>query len=117
MATRIVSYSSAFLSDVSAAFGRSVRDAGEEAARRRGAPSDTHGDVTGFLEGRIGSDRPYAKAQERGAFIRPRGARALRFATGEFRMHARIKAKRYLRATGRRWGHELLVPRLREVAR
>lgn len=111
---RIESRVPQFLGRVRTQFAAAIDDAGEEARHRPGAPSDTHGEVTGPLTGRIVSNKPGARAQERGAYITPKRARALRFADGTFSMHARIRGKHYLRKTGRRWGR-ILVPRLRGV--
>lgn len=48
---------------------------------------------------RIGSTHPGAMAQERGAFLRPKRRRALKFA-GRYSMHARIPAKHWLSRAG-----------------
>jgi hypothetical protein len=48
---------------------------------------------------RIGSDHPGAMAQERGAFVRPKRRRALKF-NGRWAMHARIPAKHWLSRAG-----------------
>jgi hypothetical protein len=101
-----------FLGDVEAQVQLAIRDAGREAASRPGAPSDTRGEVTGALWGRIGSNARHAKAQERGAYIVPKQRRALRYASGRFSMRTRLPAKRYLERTARRWG-DILLPRLR----
>jgi hypothetical protein len=60
---------------------------------------------------RIGSLHPGAMAQERGAFVRPKRRRALKFA-GRFAMHARIPAKHWLSRAGVQ-SPQLLGQRLR----
>lgn len=112
MTGELESRSDAFFERVEARVGLAIRDAGEEAAGRPGAPSDTRGEMTGSLRGRIGSSARYAKAQERGAYIVPRTKKALRYASGRFSRRSRLPAKRYLAQTARRWG-EILEARLR----
>lgn len=104
----------AFFDRVEQQVALAIEDAGKEAGTRRGAPSDTRGEVTGRMRGRIGSSRPYAKAQERGAYIVPRRKKALRYASGRFSMRSRLTAKRYLAATARRWP-QIVSARLRGV--
>jgi len=113
---RYVSHTAEFLREVDAAFGRGLDDTARVAAALPGSPSDLRAERSGQGRGRIGSSKPYAKAQEMGAFIRPKRARALKFRDGTFRMQARIPAKRYLQKAAARWP-DLLTARLREVGR
>jgi len=101
-----------FMDRVERDFGLALDDAAEHAAALPGSPSDLRAERLGPLHGRIGSSKPYAKAQEKGAYITPKRRRALKFVSGRFSMRARIPAKHYLAKTGRRWG-AILVPRLR----
>jgi hypothetical protein len=110
------SHADAFLSQVQAAYWRSLEDAANAARRNHSAPGDTRAELTGPLKGRIGSTRPYAKAQELGAFIVPVRRRMLKFRDGTFHRQARLKAKHYLRTAARKWP-SLLESRLREVGR
>lgn len=112
MTDKLVSHADQFLDRVHNRFALAVADAGAEASARPGAPSDTRGEVTGDLVGRIGSSARYAKAQERGAYIVPRTKRALKYASGRFSRRSRLPAKRYLETTARRWG-QILESRLR----
>jgi len=112
MADNVEGHAGDFLDRLGARVALAIRDAGEEAAGRPGAPSDTRGEITGALRGRIGSNARYAKAQERGAYIVPRTKKALRYASGRFSRRSRLPAKRYLANTARRWG-EILEARLR----
>lgn len=57
----------------------------------------------GAKAARLSSDHPGAKAHERGAYIVPKGGRALRFADGSFRMRARLRAKHYFRDGVKAW--------------
>jgi hypothetical protein len=102
----------AFLAGIENDFGAALEDAADDAGALPGSPSDLHAVRTGPMSGRIGSDRRYARAQELGAFIRPRGRRALKFASGRFSKHARLRGQHYLAKTARRWG-DILLPRLR----
>ena len=69
---------------------------------------------TGHLAARVGSNHPGAKAQEVGAYITPKSAKALRFASGKFSKRARIRGKRWLKRAGPKW-HDHLTRRLRGV--
>lgn len=117
---RVESNADAVLAGARRAFSGALNDAAAHAAKQGGAPSDTRAQQLGPFSGRIGSSKPYAKAQERGAFIRPRRGRrgrtgrppALRLADGRFMKWARIPARRYLAKTGKRWG-EFMIQRLR----
>lgn len=105
------------LRDVEEAFWHSADDVLDEA--RAGAKSNrlaSSGSVEhrGHLRARILFDARFAKARERGAFIKPRNRRALHFADGTFRMQARLPKKPYLVPAARRWGMHLLA-RLRQV--
>ena len=104
----------AFLDRIHGRFGAALEDAAEHAASLPGSPGDLRAVRTGDLVGRIGSSRRYAKAQERGAFIRPKKRRALRFASGRFSAKARLPAQRYLARTVRIWPR-LIAARLREL--
>lgn len=112
----LISHVTPFLSDISIAYRRSLDDASDAARRNHSAPRDTRAVVEGPLEGRIGSDLPYAKAQELGAFIRPVRRKILKFHDGSFRPQARLKAKHYLRQAAKRWP-ALFESRLRDVGR
>lgn len=112
MADNVESRVDQFLERVERQVALAIEDAGHEAASRPGAPSDTRGEMTGSLRGRIGSSARYAKAQERGAYIVPRTKKALRYASGRFSRRSRLPAKRYLANTARRWA-EILEARLR----
>lgn len=120
----VESYADRFLDEVDDAFGAALEDAAAYSADLPGSPSDLHAVRTGRLEGRIGSDRDYARAQELGAYMKPRPGRrgrggrpaALKMRDGSFRAWTRLPAKRYLRKTGDRWG-QFLLARLRTVAR
>lgn len=109
---RIESFRENVLAGVAAAVRLAADDAARYAGGLPGSPSDLHAEDLRPNVSRIGSNRPYAKAQERGAFIVPRRGRALHFSDGRWRPRARIKPKRYLARTGRRWG-EFLLGRLR----
>ena len=109
---KVESHEGQFLDRIERQVVASFGDAADFAARQKGAPSDTRDEVTGPFEGRIGSSRPYAKAQERGAYIVPKRRRALQFRSGEFRMRARLPANRYLAKAAARWG-DMLAARLR----
>ena len=93
---RYIDRSDQFFSRIQQRFGAAVRDVERVADGLPGSPSDVRAVQVGPLEWRVGSSKPYAKAQERGAYIVPKRARALKFADGSFRMSARIKPKRYL---------------------
>lgn len=105
---RLESYRERFLAGVAARVQLAADDAARYAAMLPGSPSDLHAQHIGPLRHRIGSNAPYAKAQERGAFIRARRGRALHFANGLWRPFARIRPKRYLAKTGARWGTFIL---------
>ena len=109
---RYVSHADAFFTAIGRRFGVALEDAADLAGRLPGSPSDLRAERTGPLSGRVGSSKPYAKAQERGAYIVPRQAQALRFASGQFSRRARLRPKRYLAQTAMRWG-DLLTRRLR----
>lgn len=106
---RIESHQAEFLREVVAKTRQARKDVAAAARSNPGAPSDTR-----LRRNQVGSSRAYARAQERGAYIRPRRRRVLKFADGSFRPRARIRAKRWLSKAGRRWG-EFLERRLREV--
>lgn len=114
------SHADDFLGKVDRDFDQALEDAAEHAAALPGSPSDLHAEHTGRLRGRIGSDKAYAKAQERGAFITPKKGRrgrngrpaALRSSSGRFYKRVRIPAQRYLAKTGKEWGR-ILPARLR----
>lgn len=100
-----------FIARVERQVGMAIDDAGTEAASRPGAPHDTRGEMTGLMQGRIGSDQPYARAQERGAYIRPRRRKALLYGSGKFSMRSRLPARAYLANTARRWA-QIVTARL-----
>lgn len=108
------------LASVDRDFRAALEDAADYASRQPGAPSDLRAEHLGRLRGRIGSSKPYAKAQERGAFITPRKGRrgrngrppALRSESGRFYKWIRIRPQRYLAKTGKQWGR-LIGSRLR----
>lgn len=93
---RYVSHADEFYAAIEQRFGTAVRDVAQIAADLPGSPSDLRAEPTGRLTWRVGSSAPYARAQERGAYIVPKRRRALRFNDGTFRMVARLKPKRYL---------------------
>ncbi|MCA1570311.1 MAG: hypothetical protein LC798_08345 [Chloroflexi bacterium] len=109
-----------FMASVDRDFGLALEDAADHAANLPGSPSDLHAERLGPFHGRIGSTKPYAKAQEKGAYITPRKGRvgrngrpaALKAANGRFYKWVRLPAQRYLAKTGRQWG-SILVARLR----
>jgi hypothetical protein len=109
---RLESFRDRFLGNVAVRTRLAAEDAARHAAGLPGAPSDLHAVHLRPGVSRIGSNRPYAMAQERGAFIRPRRGRAIRLSNGQWRAWARIRPKYYLRNTGRRWG-DFLRGRLR----
>lgn len=97
------SYRQRFLSSVEAKVALAVEDAARYSAALPGSPSDLHVVQLGPGRWLIGSNRRYAKAQERGAYIVPKRGRALHFRDGRWRPRARLKAKHYLAKTGHRW--------------
>lgn len=126
MAT-VESYHDAILAEVGAAVERSWDDVLDDAARASGSSTiAASGDVQRIdaETGRVIFTAPFAKARERGAYIRPRRGRrgrgnrapSLRFADGSFRKFARLKKRPYLKPAGDRWGDHL-SRRLAEVAR
>lgn len=104
------------------AFVLSTQDAARFSAAQRGSPSDTRAEQLGRLRARIGSSKPYALAQERGAYIVPRRGRvgrngrppALRLHNGTYTKRVRLPARRWLAKAGRAWD-SLFTQRLRET--
>ena len=120
---RIVSFAEQRIADLNAGFLASARDVRDEAARRsRSSTIAGSGTVDQLGPGhlRVRFSAPFAKARERGAFIRPRRGRqgrngrpaAIRFADGSFRTFARLRKQPYLAPAGAMWG-EFLLARLR----
>lgn len=93
---RYVSHANDFYARIQTRFGAAVRDVATIADGLPGSPSDLRAEQQGPLQWRVGSSKPYARAQERGAYIVPRRGRALKFVDGTFRRSARIRPKRYL---------------------
>lgn len=99
-----------------------------ERARRNLKPSGGTGRLRGQLrvepqgrmQARVGGTHPGLRAQELGAFIRPRAKQALKYVhEGILRFNrrgVRIRAKRFLRAARDRWGDDMGAA-LREVGR
>lgn len=114
MAGRFVSHRVEFLSRVRSMAGESIEDVAAIARANRGSPRDTRAEMTGPGAGRVGSSKPYAKAQERGAYIVPTRARALRYASGRFSKRSRLPATRWLSKAIRHWPERLAL-RLRQV--
>lgn len=117
----------AILRDVATAVERSWQDVLEEAQQRAGSSRlASSGDVQRIDQdtGRVIFTAVFAKARERGAYIRPRRGRmgrngrrpSLRFADGSFAKFARLKPRPYLKPAGDRWGDHL-SRRLAEVPR
>lgn len=119
---RVESYRAQFLERVNSAWVDALKETASVADRLPGSPSDLRAEVTGRMRGRFGSDQPYAKAQERGAYITPRRGRSgrggrrpmLKFADGKFRPRARIRPKRYLAQAAAQWPG-ILLSHLRRV--
>jgi hypothetical protein len=111
---RFVSHRAEFMARLHAQIGEALDDVAAIAQANKGSPADTRVERSGPDGGRIGSSRSYAKAQNVGAYIVPKRARALKFADGSFRMRARIPATRWLNKAVRFWG-ERLAHRLRQV--
>lgn len=111
----VESRSTEFLRSVERAFSRGLEDAADVADKLPGSPSDLRAQQLEPFRGRIGSTRPYAKAQEKGAYIRPRRGRstrsgrppAVKYHDGRIRRWGRLPAQRYLEKTGKRWGRIL----------
>lgn len=123
----IETYHDAILRDIAAAVEQSWDDVLDDAARRAGSSTlAASGEVqrVDADTGRVIFTAPFAKARERGAYIRPRRGRggrggrrpSLRFADGSFRKFARLKKRPYLKPAGDKWGDHL-SRRLAEVAR
>jgi hypothetical protein len=115
---RVEPNTAAFFARIEDAFSEALEDAATFARNQDGSPSDTRAERLGPLHGRVGSSREYARAQERGAYIRSRygkGRRAvLKFHDGRVRRWSRLPARRYLAKTGAQWG-DLLLARLRQA--
>lgn len=106
------------LHEIEAAVRASQDDVLRDAQKRAGSKqlaSSGKVDRIGPTKARIVFDAPFAKARERGAYIVPHRRKALRFANGDFSMHARLRKHPYLVPAARRWGTRLLA-RLREAA-
>lgn len=123
MAIRVDFHPDEFLADVEARFRASAEDVRQEAARRsRSSQIAASGRVEQVTPGvlRVIFDAAFAKARERGAYIRPRRGRrgrsgrpaVLRFEDGTFRPFARLRRHPYLEPAGRLWG-DILLARLR----
>lgn len=111
---RFVSHAAEFLGRVNGATRFALEDVADIAKSNKGAPSDTRAEMTAADGGRVGSSRPYAKAQEKGAYITPKQRRALRFRSGLIRKRARLPARRWLSKAVTHYG-ERLATRLRAV--
>ena len=120
---RIVSYAEQRIADLDAGFLASAHDVLNEAARRsRSSTIAGSGTVDQIGPGhlRVRFSAVFARARERGAYIRPRRGRqgrggrpaAIRFADGSFRTFARLKKQPYLAPAGAMWG-DFLLARLR----
>ena len=94
---KYLSHANDFYARIQMRFGAAVQDVASVADDLPGSPSDLRAVQEGPLHWRVGSSAPYAKAQEKGAYIVPKRRRALKFADGTFRMQARLRPKRYLR--------------------
>ena len=122
---QVVTNAAAFLADVHAAFRGSAQDVLEDAGRgSRSSEIRSSGIVDelgpGYL--RVRFTARFARARERGAFIKPRPGRrgrngrpaALRLADGRFMKWARIPKRPYLEPAGRTWD-DRLMGRLRAI--
>ena len=118
---RFESNAADFMRSVERQFAGALDDAADHAGKLPGSPSDLRAQQLDPFRGRIGSTKPYAKAQEKGAYITPKARStrtgrppAIRFRDGRIRRWSRLPAQRYLAKTGKRWG-SILVARLRRV--
>lgn len=109
---KYVSHVDDFYARIQTRFGHAARDVAQIADALPGSPSDLRAVQQGPLHWRVGSSRPYARAQEKGAYIVPRRRRALKFADGTFSMRARLRPKRYLARAAAHFG-PILNRRLR----
>lgn len=100
------SYRPRFKAKVLQRLNLSARDVQRQAQRNLGGGGALTGSVRVIQVRpglwRVGSSHPGAYAQEVGAYITPRGAKALKF-NGRFAMHARIPAKRWLSRAGKQF--------------
>ena len=122
---RVVTNAEAFLGEVRGAFRASAKDVQDEAGRRsRSSTITASGTVDELGPGhlRVRFSAVFAKARERGAYIRPRKGRQgrngrpamLKFADGTFRPSARIRKRPYLEPAGKMWDG-FLMSRLRAI--
>ena len=111
---RFISHAAEFIARVNGATKHAIEDVADIAEANKGSPSDTRAEMLGPDRGRVGSSKPYAKAQERGAYIVPVRRRALRFRSGQFRKRARLPATRWLSKAVRHFP-DRLGQRLRQV--
>lgn len=120
---RVDSYPEPFLARVQADFlasGQDVEDRAGQLSRSRRIASSGRVEQLGPGEIRVIFTAPFAKARERGAFIRPRAGRTgrggrravLKFADGSFRPFARLRKHPYLQPAGAMWS-TFLAARLR----
>lgn len=115
---RFESYAAQFLATVEAKHWQSLDDVLADARRRVGSRrigASGRVERTGHLAGRVIFNHPAAVARERGAYITPRRRRVLKFANGDFSMHARLRPHPYIVPAGKAWRSTHLPSRLREI--